>query len=198
MCAEINTVQCLQKLPETTHNSAPLVKQRSTGAQICWPGSFLTTSAISSIPFLDVTNSLLGRMDFRTAWGGRFELGASMSPIVMKRKTLLELRAAQTTSTAAILVQNKHTHTHTQMRYEEAWGFSEVEAETMTSSEMQRERQKKRSATSAFSRCEMRCPQLHTTAEIYNSWCHKEKNLYWYFFFSFPLQFRNLKQPHHA
>lgn len=145
-------------------------------------GSFLTTSAISSIPFLDVTNSLLGRMDFRTAWGGRFELGASMSPIVMKRKTLLELRAAQTTSTAAILVQNKHTHTHTQMRYEEAWGFSEVEAETMTSSEMQRERQKKRSATSAFSRCEMRCPQLHTTAEIYNSWCHKEKNLYWYFF----------------
>lgn len=118
MCAEINTVQCLQKLPETTHNSAPLVKQRSTGAQICWPGSFLTTSAISSIPFLDVTNSLLGRMDFRTAWGGRFELGASMSPIVMKRKTLLELRAAQTTSTAAILVQNKHTHTHSN----EIWG----------------------------------------------------------------------------
>lgn len=191
MCAESNTVQCLQQPPETTHNSAPLVKQRSTGAQICWPGSFLTTSAIRSIPFLDVTNSLLGRIDFRTAWGGRFELGASMSPIVMKRKTLLELRAAQTTSTAEILVQNKHTHTHTntQMRYEEAWGFSEVEAETMTSSETQRERQKK-SVTSAFSRCEMRCPQLHTTAEIYNSWCHKEKKsllIFVFFLFHFTI-----------
>lgn len=44
--------------------------------------SFLTTSAISRIPFLDEANSLLGRMESRTFWRGRVAFGASMSPIV--------------------------------------------------------------------------------------------------------------------
>lgn len=47
--------------------------------------TFLTTSAISSIPFLEEANSLLGRTESRTVWRGRVESGASMSPIVEKR-----------------------------------------------------------------------------------------------------------------
>lgn len=146
-------------------------------------GSFLTTSAISSIPFLDVTNSLLGRMDFRTAWGGRFELGASMSPIVMKRKTLLELRAAQTTSTAAILVQNKHTHTHTlkwDMRRREAslrWKRKQWQARKCSASARKKEAQH---LLSPDVKCDApSCTQRrkYTTHDV-----TKKKNLYWYFF----------------
>lgn len=164
-------------------------------------GSFLTTSAISSIPFLDVTNSLLGRIDFRTAWGGRFELGASMSPIVMKRKTLLELWAAQTTSTADILVQNNHTRTHTQtlkwdMRRREAslgWKRKQWQARKCSASARKKEAQH---LLSPDVKCDApSCTQRrkYTTHDV-----TKKKNLYWFFFFSFPLQFRNLKQPHHA
>lgn len=160
-------------------------------------GSFLTTSAISSIPFLDVTNSLLGRMDFRTAWGGRFELGASMSPIVMKRKTLLELRAAQTTSTAAILVQNKHTHTlKWDMRRREAslrWKRKQWQARKCSASARKKEVQH---LLSPDVKCDApSCTQRrkYTTHDV-----TKKKIFIDIFFFSFPLQFRNLKQPHHA
>lgn len=43
------------------------------------------TSAISSIPFLEEANSLLGRMESKIVWRGWFALGASMSPIVEKK-----------------------------------------------------------------------------------------------------------------
>lgn len=48
--------------------------------------SFLTTSARSSMPFLEVANSLLGRMESRTVWRGRFDSGASMSPMAEERQ----------------------------------------------------------------------------------------------------------------
>lgn len=40
---------------------------------------------MSSMPFLEVANSLLGRMESRTVWRGRFDSGASMSPMAEER-----------------------------------------------------------------------------------------------------------------
>lgn len=54
-----------------------------------------------------------GKNGLQDSLGRPVRAGSLDVPHFMKRKTLLELRAAQTTSTAAILVRNKHTHTHT-------------------------------------------------------------------------------------
>lgn len=51
---------------------------------------FLTTSAMSSMPFLEVANSLLGRMESKTVWRGRLESGASMSPMVAEERRFNE------------------------------------------------------------------------------------------------------------
>lgn len=199
MCAEINTVQSAKtarNYPQLCAFGETTVHWRSD--LLAWLiGSFLTTSAISSIPFLDVTNSLLGRMDFRTAWGGRFELGASMSPIVMKRKTLLELRAAQTTSTAAILVQNKHTHTHSN----EIWGGVRLlwggSGNNDKLGNAARAPEKKKCNICFLQMWNAMPPAAHNGGNIQLMMSQRKKSLL-IFFFSFPLQFRNLKQPHHA
>lgn len=43
------------------------------------------TSAISSIPFLEEANSLLGRTESKILGRGWLELGASMSPMIQKK-----------------------------------------------------------------------------------------------------------------
>lgn len=51
------------------------------------PLSLLTTSATSSMPFLEVANSLLGRMERRTVRRGWLGSGASTSPMAEERRS---------------------------------------------------------------------------------------------------------------
>lgn len=45
---------------------------------------------MSSMPFLEVANSLLGRTESKTVWRGRLESGASMSPMVAEERRFNE------------------------------------------------------------------------------------------------------------
>lgn len=98
--------------------------------------SFLTTSAISSEPFREVANSLVGRIESRTDWRGRFESGSSMSPMVgekKKKKKRSELSSKlQTSPKPSVTDPEQKNKTKKKRRRVEAWVFSEVETETMT------------------------------------------------------------------
>lgn len=114
------------------------------------PLSVLTTSAMSSMPFLEVANSLLGRMESRTVWGGRLGSGASMSPMAEERRCR---RSSGLTSTGKKKVTVSPPNKANGGRKKNdvgAWGFFyEVETETMMTAR-KRAKRKKESATSAF------------------------------------------------
>lgn len=117
-------------LETSRHNSPKLCALSSCTVQWLFVGSYLTTSAISSIPLLEEANSLLGRRDSKIFWRGWIVSGASMSPIVEKcKKTYNQLQIAQTSRSVADLWQK-----HKEMWRREA--FSE-ETETMTAPEAQ-------------------------------------------------------------
>lgn len=114
--------------------------------------SFLTTSAMSSMPFLEVANSLLGRTESRTLWRGRSESDASMSPMVPEER---RCRRSSGFNSAAgggeVTVSRPNKAKGRKMTWgREASFLYEVETETMMTARKRAERE--RSATSALCR----------------------------------------------
>lgn len=105
-------------------------------------------------------------------------------PLLKRILTLLELQMAQTARNVKYSRQNKQRE-----KKKERGMWRREASRRWKRKQWQRGNAAPapKSATSAFSRCEMRCPQLHTTQSlshsegISNSWCHKaEKYLDWY------------------
>lgn len=168
--------------------------------------SFLTTSAISSEPFREVANSLVGRIESRTDWRGRFESGSSMSPMVgekKKKKKRSELSSKLQTSPKPSVTDPEQKN-KTKKKTETCGGVSLLGGGNGNndSAETQRELQKSAHLLSPDVKCDA-LPQLpsphpthptlhpqgcilHNPVEISNSWCHgANNNLYWHLLWDF-------------
>lgn len=143
--------------------------------------SFLTTSAISSEPFREVANSLVGRIESRTDWRGRFESGSSMSPMVgekKKKKKRSELSSKLQTSPKPSVTDPEQKN-KTKKKNGDVWRRESSRRWKRKQWQRGNTARAPKERTSAFSRCEMRCapptplpppnppnptpPRLHTT-----------------------------------